>query len=233
MRKTTKLESVKNMAISFLYFDIEETKFPPMVIMHPIFESAFVMVERGKFPINILESEDNLKLATSMIKSRIEKSKNVREVFFIIRQSYRYTFFKYIKNYLTEEDYGELLRASWVGSENPNQDVNVSVRESVRYFKKADKKHLMEKEEREYLKNLPDEVKVYRGVSVGREPNGLSYTDNLAMADWFSHRYDREDEKGYILEGTVKKENILAYFESENELVIDPRDIENLCKKEG
>jgi len=233
MRKTTSLEAVKDMAINFLYMDIEETKFSPLVIMHPIFESAYIGVKGCEFSINILESESNLERATSFIEERINESKTVREVFFIIRKSYRYTFFKYIKDYLNEEDFAELLRESWVGSENPNQDVNVSVRESVRYFKKADKKHLMEKEEREYLKNLPDEVKVYRGVSVGREPNGLSYTDNLSMADWFSHRYDKEDEKGYILEGIVKKENILAYFESENELVIDPRDIENLHRMEG
>lgn len=231
MRKTTDLESVKEIARCFLYMNIEETDYSPMIINHPIFESAFVQVERSAFPINILENKENLKRAMDCVEQLIDKATSVFDVYIRIRSSYRYAFFKHIRSFLNEEDYGKLLCSVWTGSENPNQDINVSVRESVRYFKKANKKYVMDKSEREYLKSLPEELKVYRGVSVGRESRGLSFTDSREMADWFAHRFDREGQQGYILVGTVKQESILAYFAGEHELVIDPRDIEGLHKE--
>ena len=103
-------------------------------------------------------------------------------------------------------------------SENPNQDANITIEEFVQWFSQADRKNLMEKDELEYYNNLPETVKIYRGVAVGRaEQQGLSWTCNYETAKWFSQRFDRADEKGYIIKGEIAKKDIFAYLNGRNE----------------
>ena len=77
----------------------------------------------------------------------------------------------------------------------------------------------------ELYKNLPESIRVYRGVAVGRNPKGLSWTNNLEKARWFSNRFNNENEVGYIQTVVVNKKDILAYFNTRNEdeLVCDIR----------
>jgi hypothetical protein len=84
-------------------------------------------------------------------------------------------------------------------------------------FKKCDKKYLMTDEDYQVYEQLPETFTIYRGVAVGRNPKGLSWTQNLETAKWFAHRFDQKDKKGYIQIGTAKKENVLAYFNTRNE----------------
>lgn len=76
--------------------------------------------------------------------------------------------------------------------------------------------------------SMPDELRIYRGVAIGREPNGLSWTSNLETAKWFAHRFDRDDKTGYIETAIAKKEDVLAYFNTrgEDELVVNVRNLE-------
>ena len=46
MEKETNIETVKEIALSFLYMPIKETDLSPMVVCHPIFESAFIPVKK-------------------------------------------------------------------------------------------------------------------------------------------------------------------------------------------
>jgi Cys-tRNA synthase (O-phospho-L-seryl-tRNA:Cys-tRNA synthase) len=75
----------------------------------------------------------------------------------------------------------------------------------------------MTEEDYEVYQSLPETFTIYRGVAVGRNPKGLSWTQNLETARWFAHRFDREDKKGYIQMGMAKKEDVLAYFNTRNE----------------
>lgn len=72
----------------------------------------------------------------------------------------------------------------------------------------------MELDEFEKYLSLPDAFKVYRGVATGRNPDGMSWTDNFESAEWFAKRF-RND--GYIIEGIADKKNVLAYFSRRNE----------------
>ena len=85
--KTSNLESVKSMAINFLYQDIEETDYSPMLIIHPIFENGITAIKdnEGLKLVNILESEDNLRIAQEQIKQRILFATDIWEVYIIIR----------------------------------------------------------------------------------------------------------------------------------------------------
>lgn len=215
------LKEIKEIAEAFLYLDIEESSIPGLII-HPFFESAYVMVD-GIGLVNITESEGNLQLAREKIQRIIEKAESVRGIVSMIRKPDRLTFLKYIKEYLDNATFSELLGWIYVSTENPNADVNVSVSELEKWFQNADKKELMSEEEFKMYENLPELLTVYRGVGTGRVRDGLSWTKDINMAIWFANRFNEKKGKtGYVLSAEIHKEDILAYFSKEDEIVCRP-----------
>ena len=87
-----------------------------------------------------------------------------------------------------------------------------------------------DEEEYEVYKSLPDKFTVYRGVAIGRNPNGLSWTKSKSKAEWFSHRFDKNNNIGYVQSAIADKQNVLAYFNSrdEDEIVVDPKTFDNI-----
>lgn len=59
-KQASDLSKIKGTAISFLYFDIEETEISPIVIQHPIFESAFRILteDNTSSMVNILDDKE-------------------------------------------------------------------------------------------------------------------------------------------------------------------------------
>ena len=228
--KTTDLKSIKSIVLSFLYFDIEETEFSPIIVTHPIFESGIVMLPNSNKPYNILEDEDAYNEIIECYKNRIDKANSIDTLFYMIRKSYKLTFIKFIEKYLSIEDLSTLLAEAWTSSENPNQDVNVSLTQLTRMFKKTNKKYLMTEEEYEIYNNLPETFTVYRGVASGRNPKGMSWTQSLEVAKWFSNRFNYGN-KGYIQQATANKKDVLAYFNrrDEDEIVINVKNLNDIC----
>lgn len=103
-------------------------------------------------------------------------------------------------------------------------------------FQKCKKEHLMCKEDYENYKKLPDKFIVYRGVAVGRNPHGLSWTLNLETAKWFANRFNNDKKTGYIEKAVVRKSDMFAYFNTrgEDEIVcnVSSKDIIILDKAE-
>ena len=223
----TDLGEIKNMAKIFLYQPIKvDDNIPPeLCVYHPFLSSSFVCVN-SEFT-NILNDEEALKKYRELIEYEIDKS-NLHKIYILIRKPYRLAFIKHCEPYLSEEDLAELFADAWVSSENPNQDVNCSLSYLIKVFRKCNKHYLMQEEDYEVYKSLPDTFTIYRGVAVNRNPKGLSWTQNLETAKWFAHRFDTEKDKGYIQTAIAKKENVLAYFNTRNEdeIVYDSKKLE-------
>lgn len=235
MRKETDLSAVKQVAMGMVYLPIKETVFSPAIVIHPIFESGLTFVQIGKYwkEINLLEDSDALKETRKEMEEKIAEMDNLFFVYHIIRAPYKLTFIKHVLPYLSQYDLSLLLADAWVNTENPNGDINCSLRTIKSWFKKCQKNVLMCREDFEIYNTLPDEFELYRGVAVGRNPKGLSWTRNLKRAEWFANRFNSEDEVGCILKATVRKEDVLAYFNirNEEEVVVDSSKLEiNLYK---
>lgn len=85
--------------------------------------------------------------------------------------------------------------------------------------------HLMDVSEQVYLAGLPSEITIYRGVCPAAQ-KGFSWTLDKERAQRFANRYlDLGGDAG-ILAGTCKKENVIAYFSREEEVFIDPKDVQ-------
>ena len=225
MRKDTDLEAIKDILKDFLHMPVEETELSPIVVQHPIFESGFSSVN-GKI-VNIM-TPDGLEEVVNKMEEKINSIDKLIKCTYIVRNSYYLTFLKFAKESLSLTDFSMLLGKFWTEEENPNGDVNVPVSLSARWFKVADKQTLMDKDEYEIYESLPETFTVYRGVTPGRNPDGMSWTRDLSKADWFSRRFG----EGYVLEGVANKKDVLAFFSrrGEEEVVIEAEKVEN--KKE-
>lgn len=232
MNNISNLDEVKNIAKTFLYIDVIPVEDIPFLVTHPIFEyDCFTyQTKTGDLKLLRLSDSNDLEKIREIVKDRIDKCDSVNSVYCMIRKSYRLAFLKHVKSYLSKNDFTYLLSDAWVSSENPNQDLNCSIGLLTKWFKESDKSILMSDEDYNYYNKLPNEITIYRWVSVGSNPNGLSWTDNIETAKWFAHRFDNDDKKGYIQKGIINKKNVLAYFNSrnENELICNVKNIMNI-----
>jgi hypothetical protein len=212
----TQLNNIKDMAKMFLRLPIKTDKKLPQIICvyHPFIASSVIHIN-GEF-VDIMENPEKLQDFYNIMDNEID-SGDLYRIYALVRRPYRLTFIKHCEPYLSSKDLAELFADAWVSSENPNQDINCSIPYLTKMFKKCDKKHLMTEEDYQIYEQLPETLTLYRGVAVGRNPKGLSWTQNLKTAKWFAHRFDNDNEKGYIQMTTAKKEDVLAYFNTRNE----------------
>lgn len=225
MRKETDLTAIKNILKDFLHMPVEETEYSPIVVQHPIFESGISYVNNKMTDIM---TPEGFAAVAKRVEEDIDKIDDAFGGVNILRQSYYLTFLKFAKESLSLPDFSMLLGKFWTEEENPNGDVNVPVSLSAKWFKSADKHALMYDDEYKTYKNLPETFTIYRGVTPGRNPDGMSWTRDLSKADWFSRRFG----DGYVLEGIANKKDVLAFFSrrGEEEVVIEAKKVKN--KKE-
>jgi hypothetical protein len=72
----------------------------------------------------------------------------------------------------------------------------------------------MDAEEFAKFKSFPETLTVYRGCQKGINENGLAWTLNKGKAEWFANRLDK---KGIVLEKTISKSEIVAFFQGRQE----------------
>lgn len=211
MKKVTDLNAIKDITKMMLYLPPKPTEFP-FIIDHPIFQAPY-WSENDKF-YNIMESEEGMEKARSAYEDRIDKTDVPLLLMYICRSAYYLTFLKMTRYHWAADDFAEALSLAWIEEENPNGDVNVPVTLSAKWFRQCSKKVLMNSEEYDTYLHLPESFVVYRGVAIGRNPDGMSWTDNFESAKWFAKRFKND---GYIIEGIVDKKDVLAYFSRRNE----------------
>ena len=222
----TDLQAVKQVAKSlFNVVPVEpHPKFGAIVLSHPFTESGIVIFPSKKNSepkmTDITENKEDFEEWKQWCFSRIDNAPSIHKVFSLVCKAYRLTFLKFAKPYIDKEEFSELFAEAWVNSENPNMDVNVSLKEATKWFKEADKKHLMDKDEYKVWEELPEKFVVYRGVGENRTPHGLSWTTHRETAEWFANRWNK---KGYVEKANIEKKHALAYFNGrgEDEVVVD------------
>lgn len=205
------MNELKFVSKALLLLPVEMDESVSIFVTHPYFENAICY--DGKELVNILEDPDALERCVQQYMKVIDRCKTPLELMLLLRPQYAMTWLKYTKEYMPNDIFSELLSEAWINCENSNMDVNVPINESVEWFRNADKKHLMEPEEYEVYQAIPETITLYRGVSKGRNEKGMSWTNRRDKAEWFANRFG----KGYLLQMTAKKSDILAYFSRRDE----------------
>ncbi|BAL84748.1 hypothetical protein SELR_pSRC400970 (plasmid) [Selenomonas ruminantium subsp. lactilytica TAM6421] len=219
----TNLEEIRHTTkLLFNAVPIEENKALPGlgICSHP-FTTSTISMNPQTGEVLDLTTPDGYKVYRKFMMELIDRS-DVGHLYLLINRPYKMTWFKLCREYMSEKDYAKYLKQCWLDEEDPNQDINVSRKEAINFFRSASKKHLMEPADLEYYNNLPDTITIYRGVSPGRERYGLSWTDNREKAEWFKSRYEN-GKPGVLLTATVSRKYVLCYIDDRNEkeLVVD------------
>ncbi len=169
-----------------------------------------------------LRKEDEQAKWREQIKATIEES-DLRGICLMLNKPYILTFISYIESVLSDEELGMILGTFWTAIENITGDSNVNGMEIVKWFKRADKKSLMNEEELLVYESLPEEVTVYRGVTSynRKKEKALSWTLDYEKAVWFANRFSTGT--GEVWTMTVPKKRILCYFDgcNEQEAIVD------------
>lgn len=224
MKDKTNLIAVKEILKMFLHMPVCETTMFPFFVQHSVFETGEIYVNGEKADIT---QPEGLSRAAENIEKSIEEIQDIRRCISILRQPYCLSFLKHVKKYLSLHDFSILLRQCWTKEENPNGDVNVPPSLAAKWFCEADKEALMGKEEYAIFNNLPESFIIYRGVSHGRNPKGMSWTRDKKKAEWYANRFGI----GYIIQGIAERKDVLAFFlnKDEEEILIASK---NVKKKE-
>lgn len=139
---------------------------------------------------------------------------------------YRMQAFMQISERLDDDSYWQLMRKTYVHSENISQDLDHWTRawESGRPGREA---NVMTVKEREVFESLPEWVIVYRGFRTEGGEMGLSWTLNRHKAAWFARRFKLSSTRAQIAVVIVHKSSVLAYLDSrgEAEIVLSPNDL--------
>lgn len=188
-------------------------------IMHPVlrFWEAFV---EDKL-VDCSTPEGFKEWADDEARKIREKVSNPYVLIDHIRPADRITYFKYIKEYLSDHDKGSLLNNAWKTCGAINHNPNVSKAEMVSWFKEIDRYDLMEEKDRKGLYELPDIVIIYRGAVGDNLLRGMCWTTDKEVAEYFATE-PKSGKVHHVYQTKIKKKDILAYFYYQNTVIIDP-----------
>jgi hypothetical protein len=165
------------------------------------------------------------------------EANNIEELAWLIERPFRITWFEdYVKEHISSisvEKFYELLGELIIDSENTFQ-IKDSVMNLINLM--GNPRLMMNQQEKDALNDLPEFVKIYRGVSSSDTfyDHLLSYswTTDYDKAVWFSKRFKSDKEEFLVFEMEISKDEIISFFtrRSESEVILDYTkiDIDNL-----
>ena len=231
MNKEQQLARAKNLAVTFLYLPMEETKFSPIVVQHPFFESAFLMDKQGMF--NALEDEARYNAYLRKIaKDSIGGCEDVEQLLSLIRKSYRLPYLLYMRRekIISTKECGNLLAGQWCLIENLSNDATVPKGTVLRWIMAADKEKLMDAEELREYNAFPGVLTLYRGCRVAKAAKGMSWTLSEDKARWFADRMSllssgKRGGGSLVYRAKIRKEDVVGYLSGrgEREVIVDYR----------
>jgi hypothetical protein len=128
---------------------------------------------------------------------------------------------------VSQEVWGTILQKSWQRGKSGCLLLKAKLPPKIilEMFEYADLKTLMsDSGEYDRFSKLPEQTEIWRGTSkrsTHRE-NGLSWTTNILQAEWFAYRNCSRNDQPILIHAITDRKNILAIFNYENEVVINP-----------
>lgn len=148
--------------------------------------------------------------------AKAQAEENWQTYLYLHERPYRFDAFVEIQDYLSDEQYWELLGDIWIDSENIWQNGQEWV-DLMTTEDRPSREHIMGSSDRGLWKLLPDELTVYRGFQFDGGEESLSWTLESDRAVWFAKRHQHKGSAAWVATGKVKKENVIAFFTGRNE----------------
>lgn len=187
--------------------------------------------ENPSFYLDILNAQGDESIKDNMLKSRREIINNTFDAFknhkwdealSAFPRRTRLLLFIYIKDFLDDKKYYELLGEILSDVYMYDYfDEFLYLINNARDWKY--RKYIMTPKERKILEEFPV-CDIYRGCSEDNK-NGYSWTTDIKQAEFFANR---NKGKVLILQGQFEKANVIAWFNRESEIFINPCDVKNI-----
>ena len=168
MKEETDLIKIKGYANLLLISGIAKTPYSPAIVQHPFTNSGIIYLKNGSGQPKLFDlTKDQKALADwrKQLAVQINRAKSVMDIYTMLNKAYCLTFLKEVRQFLSSEDFSELLSDAWIRSEYPNDDPNMSQQQLLSLFRDAEPTALMNTDEYAVWAALPDPVSVYRGVT--------------------------------------------------------------------
>ena len=128
------------------------------------------------------------------------------------------------KHKMTNKQFCELLSNIWVDADYPSIHMSswLELFESAR----TNKNLLMDEDGLKMYNELPEVVKIYRGVDDEEGVKGMSWTTDKERGEWFARRFDCGEGNSKLCITSIQKEKILMCVGGgESEVVCNPKDL--------
>ena len=217
------IDRIRTIAKIFLHMPVLQTEID-FIVSHPFTNSWMAAIYdndgNGKF---VCLQNDTEQAEWIQYMERYIEEADLHRILIIMNHPYILTFLHCIEQFLSDVELGEVLNSQWVCIENITGDKNVSGKELVEWFKRADKKSLMDEDDFQIYISLPEKVSIYRGVTAfnSKKTKALSWTLKREQAEWFAKRF--KTGTGQVWEMTVPKSRILCCLTSrgEDEVIVN------------
>jgi hypothetical protein len=120
---------------------------------------------------------------------------------------------------MSDWEYWSLLGHIWVFSNKEPGVFNHHYSRTYRGLfasKRAGREQLMTPHERATLSTFVNPLTVFRGCQTGLNENGLSWSRDQGLAEWFAYRYYPYAPRS-VLRGSCNPTDAIAYFDYDNE----------------
>lgn len=131
-------------------------------------------------------------------------------------------FYQFKDLFINDIDFWQELRSAFILSKN-TKHYQKEIRELFT-SKRKNRNNLMNDDEIEKLKNLPEKITIYRGMTVEEKESekfGISWSLEKTVAENFAltyaHNYDTVGLDKIVFELEIHKEDIIAYFSDRQE----------------
>jgi hypothetical protein len=197
-----------------------ESQFGP-ILKHPLYV-GHINLDRAAFVNWVIPYKQRV-IDGLIAEGRLKEAVFSHETMFLDE-----IFRKYLKQF-DDKNYWKMISIIWTQQEQlwPKRKWFLQLFKSPR----SQRDHLMSAAEHRKLKSLPPTFQIYRGF-IGKRGEGLSWSLDRTKAEWFARRFSVLTHLGkpQLMTGTIKKKDVLAYFNArkEKEIVADPATVRSL-----
>lgn len=142
-----------------------------------------------------------------------------------VKNQWKMGWFKFCSPYMNRKDFSEVLGSFWISIDGATSDPNASTTDTVEWFRQADPKYLMNKEDYKVWEGLPEMVTVYRGASTSTGTKIVKYAPSWTLDENVARLFQRRlvipgRSVGHLYKATVPKKYCLAYFGARKEQTV-------------
>lgn len=207
-----------------LYYDLDNMLLfsARIFIIDDKFDNFTVQNKSGNEKINILIQQFN----------SIYKDENFVDLYFMVPQVYQIEFFTKIFDKISDKLKYNLFLKCYCNADFGAYKLSVHTLNSI-WHSKSQQQIIDTRNELDKLTS-DDVLYVYRGIGDKSSSNGYSYTLNHDVARFFAFRHSKNAQTVAIVEGEVKKEDVIEYIthRDEDEIIALPDSINKKCYTE-